>query len=310
MFDRFVRWLASEPAWAFPEPIEQEIWAHVIQVGGDNGPVRVIFPTEPRLLHDPVFLSRLFFRMVNQAREASAEPTPEEQVVLDYVTGNLSADLPQMWKVPSYVSGEVPTFMADAAVPDGVSVQRCIAGDLNTDFLQVRYNGVSRLGTLRLEIVGNIPAENVIRRRWEVLKANHAVVVNACLIQANAELYQPGPEDLPALVLFTLDRSVSVDSLERLAAQIGELKYRELAEPDLIEAAKGPQASDAGWSYHRRFRVPAKLTGGAVVYAGDLWVRRPFLPNGYFKGDGPHVLPCLAEPGDEGGLEQLPCNRT
>jgi hypothetical protein len=55
---------------------------------------------------------------------------------------------------------------------------------------------------------------------------------------------------------------------------------------------------------NRRWTLPPELTGGLPFHLGDLWVVRSYLKSGHVT-EADVAAPCVAELGDEGGLEML-----
>jgi hypothetical protein len=128
-------------------------------------------------------------------------------------------------------------------------------------------------------------------------------------VQANSSLYQPGAASAPAMVAFSFDPAVSPLKLQEVAQMIHDLKSSDTQNPVLLAAAAGPRASDQFWFYHRRFRIPPEITEGRAVYAADIWVHRPCLPERYFSPRTPRLIPVLAQPGETGGVELIPHDR-
>jgi hypothetical protein len=140
------------------------------------------------------------------------------------------------------------------------------------------------------------------RRARGVLQSG--IPVQAVVVQANRDLFQPGTGSRFSLVLFSFEETPGyLERLRELARRMGELKGTQPSEPDLQEVSRIVDASEQRGMQYRRRRLPLSFTGGAVVYVADLVVVHSRLRQGYL--DRP-VLLCLAEPGDEGGLEQIP----
>jgi hypothetical protein len=125
----------------------------------------------------------------------------------------------------------------------------------------------------------------------------------AVLVQANGLLYHRGPFSLPCLVLFTFDPEYGQDPayMENLARRVYHLKDTEQVVPDLRYVAE--LVTNEEPERYRRRLLPVSFTGGPKVYAADLWIRRKYLRGGYLTDP---FLPCIAEPGEEGGLELVP----
>jgi len=119
---------------------------------------------------------------------------------------------------------------------------------------------------------------------------------------ANSTLMSPGQGDAPCLALFVFeeeegDAHFMMELVERLMA----LKGTSPSNPEEREAAV--LVNDEAYVPYRRRRIPPGLTGGRIVYAVDLRIRRARLPNGFLEMP---ILPCLAMPGDTGAIEMLP----
>src|SRR5439155_8757202 len=93
--------------------------------------------------------------------------------------------------------------------------------------------------------------------------------------------------------------------LEELASRLVELKTRSSRHAGEKAARDAILSNEDMAVPYRRVRLPANLTDGRVVYAADLWIRRRYLPGGFLSDE--RRLPCIAEPGDEGAIEMLPC---
>lgn len=149
------------------------------------------------------------------------------------------------------------------------------------------------------------PAETAAKRaeqRIERLRQRGATPVIACLVQANHLLFQPdGPDELPCMVVFSHDDSVTTDELHEIAGQLMSVKGEEQSDPDL--GLMSEMVTNETAVMYRRRRIPMQFTDDRVVYAADLWISRSFLPERYLAD---RELMCLAEPTDRGGLELLP----
>ncbi|MCI0460220.1 MAG: hypothetical protein L0Z62_24985 [Gemmataceae bacterium] len=135
---------------------------------------------------------------------------------------------------------------------------------------------------------------------------SRGVRLNATLVQANADLYSPGREDLPCLVLITFERDLPDEQglLRRLADRVYDLKQDRPANEDEGKVSDIVLDSEELAVEYRRRQLPRGFTGGPVVYAADLWIHRPFLPGGHLVSKS--ILPVVAEPGPQGAIELLP----
>ena len=126
-------------------------------------------------------------------------------------------------------------------------------------------------------------------RRRIVIADNWTPVV-AVLVQANPGLFRAGMLDLPCLVLFSFE-PLDYETLTELTERVAALKETTATETDRTAVAAllapGPAVR------RRRVPLPPALTGGATVYAADLFVNRRYLEKGYLTH---RTLPCFAEP--------------
>jgi hypothetical protein len=108
------------------------------------------------------------------------------------------------------------------------------------------------------------------------------------VVWADEKLERPGVEKRFCLALLTLDPE---------AARDGDwLRYVTRRSGDLVP-------SRPRFVRGRRQRLPESRTDGYAVYLVDLEVAPGYLSEGYLTGS---PLPCLAEPGDVGGIELIP----
>jgi hypothetical protein len=117
---------------------------------------------------------------------------------------------------------------------------------------------------------------------------SRGVPVSVHVVWADEKLERPGVEKRFCLALLTFDP---------VAARAGEwLRYVARRSGDLVP--RRPR-----FVRGRRQRLSESRTDGYTVYLADLEVAPGYLPGGYLTG-GP--LPCLAEPGEVGGIELIP----
>jgi hypothetical protein len=155
-----------------------------------------------------------------------------------------------------------------------------------------------------VERVAGSPAKRADQRIAR-LRRRGALPVLAVLVQANAALFEPdGQDELPCMVVFSHDDSVTAGELSEIARLIFSVKGEPQSDPDL-QALSDLVTNEQAAMYRRR-PIPMRFTDGRVVFAADLWVTRAFLPDGYLNQ---RELICLAEPTDRGGLELLPQQR-
>ncbi|MGC4044343.1 MAG: hypothetical protein QM758_11145 [Armatimonas sp.] len=112
--------------------------------------------------------------------------------------------------------------------------------------------------------------------------------VAAYVVKADERLERPGSETRSCLALITFEADAARDSewLQHLAHNA---------------ASQLPRRQR--FLRYRRQRLPDSRTDGYAVYLVDLEVHPSYLESGFLNGD---PLPCLAEPGESGGIELIP----
>src|SRR5262249_39608173 len=138
---------------------------------------------------------------------------------------------------------------------------------------------------------------------WVRCVARRGVPVTAALVQANNRLFEPGREPLPATTLFTFDKHIPDRDawLDQMARRVFRLKTEEPQNDDEAEVAQ--LTGEGRARMYRRVELPSSFTGGPTVYAADLIICPWFLRDGCLRD---RLLPCVAEPGEEGAFEHLP----
>ncbi len=129
----------------------------------------------------------------------------------------------------------------------------------------------------------------------------HGELVDAVVVVAEDAIRKSGSRDVPCLAFVTFDRAISTSFLLNLAEMARALRGTRPANPGLAEVAA--IVGEKAHRFYRRRRLPESFTRGTVVYAADLCLYRSRLRNGILEGDR---VPCFAEPGDRGGIEQVP----
>ena len=112
--------------------------------------------------------------------------------------------------------------------------------------------------------------------------------VNGYLVRAHDSLYRPGSRVQPCQVLISFQPEVSSDKdyMVHLAQRWAE------------------QTRDRDRKVrYRRHKLPLTLTDGSEIYCCDLFIHPGMLSSGYLTGT---MLPCIAEYGDQGGIELVP----
>jgi hypothetical protein len=124
------------------------------------------------------------------------------------------------------------------------------------------------------------------RRVREIAESGERV--NGYLVRAPDSLYRPGSRPQPCQVLMSFQNEVA-----------GDREYMQHLAQRWAEATHGRERK----TRYRRTKLPLALTDGSTVYCCDLFVHPGLLTAGYLTGS---VLPCIAEFGDEGGIELIP----
>jgi hypothetical protein len=123
-------------------------------------------------------------------------------------------------------------------------------------------------------LIGIYWTQNKLRDRGRVVWGQ--------LVQANSLLFQPGPNNCPANVIYepVASGERSYTALPRIANSIFGLKGQRHHDTELAECAR--------WVTNERHRmvdapVPKRLTGGRDVVFSTVMVHRKHLPSGYLS---------------------------
>ena len=254
-------------------------------------PARVVarlwYSPDPRHAEDLPAVHRALHRALDDASflaRARAEAGPREAFHLE---------------VPTRLSGPVSVWVRDVAVPTReFPADLLVSGQMAPFWL--RFDSPR---AVRLDIAPEHTPGGRARQRIARVRTRGGVAVRAALVQANAALFEPGPEDLPCLVVFGFDDRVGDEELEAAAARVGALKNTEPTDPDLALVAG--LTTDERFVYYGRTRLPRRVAGKRELFVAHLEVHRPFLPRRYLAE---RVLDCIAEPRESGMLELLPHN--
>jgi hypothetical protein len=261
---------------------------------------RLLYTRHPERANDIVFLNRLAVRLTLVFRIRRARTALEEKIL-----GAVQADYQEGRRVrlPLAYSGCDPVFLHDLSWPPETAGDDFDWEDINRSLRTLRLGSWGQTELLPVK-----PGDATLRarQRLRLLRARGGVPVSAVRVQASYGLYRPGVEDGAGVVLFTpQSSSIGPSELTELAEAIMEVRDEPVEPEPALAAAVGLARANSttGFSYHRRTRVALSRVGGAEVYAADLWFHRPFLRQGQIVERG---IRCLAEPGDEGGIELLP----
>lgn len=142
-------------------------------------------------------------------------------------------------------------------------------------------------------VVGGMVAHTVWDRRRRRRVLENGRLVRGWIVQANSALFQPGPVDLPAVVLFSFE-DVPDDRLAELARRLFRLKTEPPA--DVVESGLSWLVRDETYRPKFRHRLPDGFTGGTEAHVAHVVVRRALLPDRRLAG---RSIYCRAEPGSE-----------
>ena len=162
-----------------------------------------------------------------------------------------------------------------------------------------------------------LPLALRLYRRWRLVRrvdernreaeqfAEHATPVMAFPLMVNSMLRRPGTGHAPGLFLISFDprRGNSIRFMGELGERVGGGHSGGMSYED-YEFCRGLMADEQYRPFRRR-RIPDSLTGGAAVYAVDLAVSQLLLAGRHIADEMP-LVPCMAEPGDDGRIVQMP----
>jgi hypothetical protein len=272
----------------------------------------VFIPAE-NCRHDPVFLSRVQWRLQELLYDGGTPINAEETTVRDRVrTMGIASESPRVYHLSNEFAPPVPLYVADVAISRRLYSASLDFGDHNS-LLRVRYDLSGAHPSA--ELVGEPTNPTAMaRRRLEALLDRGARFIWVELVQANYRLYAHGPDSAACMVMFSFDESVSTEELRSWSERLHPFKHTHPPDPVLRQAVSPLEASDRAWYYHRRFTMPLAFTGGREVFLADLWAHRPFIKGRFrhraeYRGK-PRQLACLVEKKETGwaGIELIPYN--
>lgn len=273
----------------------------------------LVFSTLPEVRNDPVFLSRVQWRLQELLYDGAEPFGPADAPTRDRVRAmKIGPELPRAYHLSDDFAPRTPLYVADVPLTEAVYKAGFNFAD-HDSLLRLRYDLSGP--DPGAELVPAVPAPtSVARERLDSLLAHGARFLWAELAQANYRLYQPGTDSAACMVMFSFDFRVSAEEMKAWCEQLHPLKFTNPADPVLREAVWPLEVDDRAWYYHRRFPLPPAYTGGRVVYLADLWAHRPFI-DGHFRsrsevGNRPRRVPILAENKEGGwaGIELVPFN--
>ena len=134
---------------------------------------------------------------------------------------------------------------------------------------------------------------NTVYRRQRRLRREGRVAWGV-LVQANKLLFEPGPWDHPASVIYSPDSSFddSLPDLGTLAHGLYDVKGEHVADPQLQEFSRvlADELDRAPG-----LQVPPSLTGGRKVFHTAIMIVRKHLPQGYVTNG---YFPLVVDPAD------------
>lgn len=281
-----------------PWRTSEEAWGEPLAYDPATGQITFLFTNTASFARDPQFLSRWGWQVRAMNDDLYPPRTSTDYTLRNWVKRPATSNRVEHLLGESDLGFDL--FAATVYTTPQVVGADYDVSDLNGSLL--RLNAAGPLPT----VTGPVGTQLAAHERLGALHRVGAKAVFGARVQANHTLYSQGVRSAPAMCVFSFEPAISPMKLEEIAEMIFELKSSDTQNPVLLAAAAGPRASDEFWFYHRRFRLPPELTEGRAVYCGDLWVHRPFLPDGYFSARTPRLLPLLAQPGDMGGIELIP----
>lgn len=268
----------------------------------------------PALRDDPVFLSRVQWRLQGLLYDGEEPVVPADAAARDRVRDmGIAAERPRTYLLSNDFAPGESLYATDVSIPSRLYPDGFEWGG-HDHLLSVRYDVSGAEPTA--ELIPQAPDPTAIARaRLDGLLRRGAKFVWAELVQANYTLYQPGQHSAACMVMFSFDYTVQPDEMRKWAEQLHPLKHTNPGDPVLPDAVFPLECSDRGWYYHRRFPLPLAYTGGRVVYLADVWAHRPFI-DGRFRSRSelpagqPRRVPILAEKKETGwaGVELIPFN--
>lgn len=263
-------------------------------------PMRVFFTDDEDFARDPVYLNKKKNRLWFIVKGPDGEYAQRMRNVVEWTFPDWQVPVS---KVPPGLAKDVNFFAADVMVSPRILRAGYEWRDINAGILEIEFDGQE------VTVLDTPPADKIARRRLKRMMQRDCRRVDAELVQANSELWQPREHGNACLVLITFARSAPRDLLVKLVNLMNDLKGTEPRDPDLRVLAD--IVTDETYYYHERYRLPESVTDGFEVFAAGLWLHRPYLRTGRLplfagRGDPKRSLPCLAEPGERGGIELIP----
>lgn len=133
------------------------------------------------------------------------------------------------------------------------------------------------------------------RRFDEIFKYQKRLLVNGravwgALIQANVLLFEPGPDDCPAAILYSTDPQMDPILLQEVASTLMQFKGKRVKNRELQHL--GDHLKDE-YVVDMKYPIPKDLTDGFPCYYTCIWVQRSHIAGGVLRG---RLFPLLALP--------------
>jgi hypothetical protein len=127
------------------------------------------------------------------------------------------------------------------------------------------------------------------RDRGRLLR--HGIVVWASIIQANRMLFEPGPDDCPAAVVYSFDPHFDdrPGELLEIARAVYDLKGKPCPDPALAPLAS---AVTDEYTFWLKEPLPKSLSAGRTVYSSGILIHRKHLPDGVLPDSTFPILAC------------------
>ncbi len=122
---------------------------------------------------------------------------------------------------------------------------------------------------------------------------SEGIAVWGTIVQANGNLFSPGPDDLPAVIIYSLDDEIDTNPklIERVARGLFSLKGRQTSQ-DLQEFSdKLKSERTLNW----KIPIPPRISDNILCYYTTALIVRKHLPRGYLYSNLFPFLVCPAK---------------
>ncbi len=138
------------------------------------------------------------------------------------------------------------------------------------------------------------------------LLLTHGQIVWGRIVQANAQLYQPGKEDRPASIVYSPDPlfNGNVGELVRIARELYELKNKTIEHPEMLNLKVFAAAITDEVEALFNVEIPNSIAANHLVYYTTTMIHRKHIPLGYLKAGW---FPLVVAPQQTPATMILPC---